>query len=149
MITFQILVEKIIGTVNETEHRISYVPLLQDISSILEKDDVMDSVMANYEREKAQKSSEYVDYCDGSLCREHELFSSDELTLRINLYTDSFNCCNPLGIYRNRHKLDGVYWTLGNLPRKYRSNLQNIRLAILAKSATIKVTITEMRHLLL
>lgn len=47
---------------------------------------------------------------------------------------DDFEVCNPLGTSRRKHKLCGIYWTLGNLPPGSHSSLLSINLAILCKT---------------
>lgn len=139
MINFFIIVEKIVGNVDGNDHKIAYVPLLEDIKSLLQKPDVLAEIISYHDVVKRQNTEEcYHDYCDGEIFKQHQLFNCEELTLRIFLYSDAFNVCNPIGAYRNRHKIDAVYYVLGNLPRKFRCSLQHIRLAMLVKTATIK-----------
>ena len=45
------------------------------------------------------------DFCDGELCREHPLFSSDEQALQVLLYNDDIEICNPLGSRAKIHKM--------------------------------------------
>lgn len=62
----------------------------------------------------------------------------EELRISLRLYVDDFETCNPLGTSRKKHKLCGVYWTLGNLPPGSHS-LSSIYLAILCKSVDVKI----------
>ena len=50
------------------------------------------------------------DYCDGSACRTHPLFSVDPTALQVMLYYDDVEVCNPIGSRAKRHKL-GVFVT--------------------------------------
>lgn len=126
---------KLIGVVNGVKHAVVYVPLLRDLQSVLAKEDVFDFVF----HQPILPSGEgiYADYVDGELFRSHSLFSSDPTALRLFLFSDAFQACNPLGIYR-KNKIDAIYYCIGNLERKHRSSMQNIRLAILVKTDTIK-----------
>ena len=45
------------------------------------------------------------DYCDGSVYRQHPLFSIHENSLEIMLYVDDVEVCNPLGSHAKTHKL--------------------------------------------
>ena len=44
------------------------------------------------------------DYCDGSACQSHALFSVNISALQIHLYYDDLEICNPLASKRNKHK---------------------------------------------
>ena len=46
-----------------------------------------------------------MDYADGAAFKEHALFSVDKGALRIFLYYDDLEVCNPLGSKAKTHKL--------------------------------------------
>ena len=50
------------------------------------------------------------DYCDGSQCKAHPLFSTDPYALQIQLYYDDMEVCNPLGSNVKRHKLGKLHY---------------------------------------
>lgn len=54
------------------------------------------------------------------------------------LYNDDWTAVNPLGMYSRKHKISGFYFTIGNLPREYRSCQQGIWLVALCHSKAIK-----------
>ena len=54
------------------------------------------------------------------------------------LYCDEFVCANPLGNKVKKYKISAIYLVLGNLPRKKRSMLSSINLAILCKTTFIE-----------
>ena len=45
------------------------------------------------------------DYCDGSVCKSHPLFTVHRNGLQIMLYYDDIELCNPLGSRRTEHKV--------------------------------------------
>ena len=65
-------------------------------------------------------------YEDGSNYTSSPLFQRQPRALQIMLYMDEVQMCNPIGSYN--HKLVYVYFSLGNLPYKYRSKLEFIHL---------------------
>ncbi|XP_034095043.1 uncharacterized protein LOC117561623 [Gymnodraco acuticeps] len=77
------------------------------------------------------------DIVDGELLRDHPLYSVRHSALQIILYTDEIEICNPLGAHARKNKLLMVYYTLGNIDPKYRSNLSAIRLLAIAKSSEL------------
>ncbi len=48
------------------------------------------------------------DFCDGSLYKEHPLFSMHKDALQIVIYYDDVEVVNPLGSYRGVHKLGNL-----------------------------------------
>jgi len=58
--------------------------------------------------------------------------------LLIHLYNDEFDVVNPIGPKRGKHKLNATYFTLGNLPPKFRSSLKHIHLVNLVKHVAVK-----------
>lgn len=63
---------------------------------------------------------------------------SKQESISLILYIDDFEICNPLGTSRRKHKICGLYWTLGNLPPGCNSTLSSIYLAALIKSNDLK-----------
>lgn len=72
------------------------------------------------------------DFCDGLLFSEHPLFSRVPHALQVIAYYDELELCNPLGSHVKQHKLGIVFYTLGNIPPQYRSQLKLINLAVVA-----------------
>lgn len=70
---------------------------------------------------------------DGTAHHDHTYFHGDRKKLCIQLYSDEFKACNPLGSKRGKHKLMAVYFSILNLPQKLRSHLSGIHLAMLVK----------------
>ena len=55
------------------------------------------------------------------------------LTIRLHMYVDDFEVCNPIGSRRSVHKLTAIYFVVGNVPPKYWSQASGIYLALLAR----------------
>lgn len=70
---------------------------------------------------------------DGTAYRDHTFFQGDRKKICIQLYSDEFEVCNPLGSKRGKHKLTAVYYSILNFPQKVRSRLSGIHLALLVK----------------
>ena len=66
------------------------------------------------------------------------LFGENEDALIIIIYHDALEVCNPLGSHAGTHKLDMIYYTLGNLDPKVRSKRCAIRLLAIVKSNLVK-----------
>jgi len=61
-----------------------------------------------------------------------------DMYVRIHLYSDEFELCNPLGSRKGEHKVCAFYFLVGNLATKYWSVLSNIHLAMLCKYKHVK-----------
>jgi len=74
------------------------------------------------------------------LCRKLKwlVFFWDTVYVRIHLYSDEFELCNPLGSRKGVHKICAFYFLVGNLETKYWSSLSNIHLAMLCKFKHVK-----------
>lgn len=78
------------------------------------------------------------DFCDGTVFMNHPLFSRDPYALQIIAHYDEVEICNPLGSHVKKYKLGIVFYTLGNIAPKYRSQLKLINLAIIATNPIIE-----------
>lgn len=58
--------------------------------------------------------------------------------IKIILYQDSFECCNPIGSARKKYKVTGVYMTLANINPWQRSKVDQIQLVALCFEKDIK-----------
>ncbi|XP_068735393.1 uncharacterized protein [Montipora capricornis] len=78
----------------------------------------------------------FTDFCDGTLFKEHPMFSSDEKALQLLLYYDDVNVCNPLT--NKCHKLCLFYYQVANIVPIYQSKLRSIKLFAVCSYKTFK-----------
>ena len=123
------LVKPVASKINDTQETFQYVPIL----SLLQKNRKAGGVWENMTRDRKDNPELLEVFDDGNICKQHELFSTDRLALRIHLYTDEFEICNPIGPKRKKHKICAFYYVIGNLHPKYRSHLKHIHLALLVR----------------
>ena len=69
---------------------------------------------------------------------DHNLYSKKDEYIRLNLYIDEFEISNPLGSKRGIHKLSAVYFTIADLPLRYRYKDNCIFLCLLGCYKNIK-----------
>lgn len=105
-----------------------FVPILDTLKSYLSHEDVLSQVL----RETVQCDT-LRNFSDGSLFAAHPLFSQDPHALRISLYSDEIQVCNPLGSSNIKHKLCCVYFQVQNVGNANLSSLESIHLAILVR----------------
>lgn len=107
-----------------------YVPLHDTLKALLKDESIMEQVL---ESSKSVRSDDIIeDFCDETVYTNHPLFVTDPLALQIIAYYDELELCNPLGSHVKRHKLGIIFFTLGNISPKYRSQLKIFNLAIVA-----------------
>jgi hypothetical protein len=96
-----------------------------------------DSLMKDHSTSSDLEPAILKDVVDGSICKNHPLFSQSCSHLQIMLYYDEVELCNALS--PQSQKVGFWYWMLGNLPPEERFQFQNIRLLCLCKYADIDV----------
>lgn len=114
----------------------SYVSICDVLQKYCSHEDVWDSM----QRERSCERDEHVltDYRDGIYFRNHKVFADNPDALRLHLYEDEFEVCNPLGSKRNKHKRCAFYYTVGNVGSKNCSQLKQIHLALLVRYVHVK-----------
>ncbi|XP_020909444.1 uncharacterized protein LOC110247358 [Exaiptasia diaphana] len=118
----------------EIENSFYYVPLLQTLQLQLNSPELFDIILAG---PIYSKDSEVLqDFCDGTFMNSHELFATDKCSIKILLYYDDVNVCNPLS--NKNHKISAFYYQLANLPIKYRSKIKSINLLALCTWNNVK-----------
>lgn len=80
----------------EKNHSFVYVPILDLLSKLLEKSDILQTLQRSNEQ-----VGHYSSFQDGENFKENKLFS-EELGIAIGLYIDDFEICNPLGTSKNK-----------------------------------------------
>ena len=105
------------------------VPFLNSLHQFLSIKEVYDSVMSNFSTQTTDPADCYADVWDGSFVKSLPLFIQYHGNiLGIQLYMDEVELSNPLGSKKGKHKVSVFYWTLMNLPPKFRSSLRSIQL---------------------
>ncbi|XP_036150185.1 uncharacterized protein LOC118648076 isoform X1 [Monomorium pharaonis] len=75
----------------------------------------------------------FQDFIDGKMFKKNEFFAKNPKAIKIILYQDGFEIVNPIGSARTKHKILGVYMSLGNLPDYIRTHINSIQLVALVK----------------
>lgn len=83
----------------------------------------------------------------GIRSKKNELFQRYPQSLQLQIVYDDFEICNPLGSKANRHKVCAVYFTIQNLPQKFKSKVNNIYLISLCNSDDVKMKHTDFNNL--
>ena len=119
----------------ETPFRYTYVPILETLKTMLQNKNVL---MHCTHPNSANNFEGFFDFQDGSRILNSEFFTQPN-TLRIALFQDGFDVCNPLGSSKSKFKMIGVYMILLNLPPYLRSKINNIKLVLLCREKYISM----------
>ena len=111
----------------------TYVPILRTLENMLQNDNVRKYF--NYS-DPTKNVNDYFDINDGSVVKENSLFTDKDF-VKMALFQDGFDVCNPLGSSKCKFKLIGIYMTLLNLPPFLRSKTDNIKLVLLCREKYI------------
>lgn len=104
-----------------------YIPILESLKAILKDPGARQQIL----NPLLTKNSIFRDITDGFVIKDNPFFASDPQALKIMLFQDSFEVCNPLGSARQKNKMLAVYYTLCNLYPFNRSTVDQIQLALL------------------
>lgn len=86
------------------------------------------------------KLNKNVTFCKSNYYNEHikPCLSSDDNVIRIMLYSDEFELCNPIGVARGNHKCLAVYCKVINFHEKHLSKESCHYLLLLVKCSVLK-----------
>jgi hypothetical protein len=114
-----------------------YIPIKDTLKALLADKSVYQQCFNTPTVPSQEPPQLYRDFTDGSIFRENELFQRLQDSLKIILYQDAFEIVNPLGSARKKHKIVGVYYTLGNLYPHHRSTIDQIQLVCVCRESDL------------
>lgn len=94
-------IEYSVGIKNGNEHFYSYIPILDSLKYLLKHQSILSDILQVIKPVPLTLQ----DFSDGRLCKKNALFGSKDLTLKINLYVDEIEICNPIGAFKGIHKM--------------------------------------------
>ena len=109
-----------------------YIPLLKTLEVLLQDESIQEEVHNCSAR--IRNDGKLEDFCDGSVFKQHELFSSNPEALQIVGYYDELEITNPIGAYVKRRKVGVVFFMLANVHPRFRSRLQSVNLVAVARA---------------
>ena len=114
-----------------------YIPLDAAMKNLLE--DKSYSQLIQQQRNNPPKDCEkIVDIQDGSLYKNNEFFMQNPEALSLLFYSDGVEMKNPLGSARGTYKVVQVFYTLTNIPKNQRSQIDRLQLAMIFREKLLK-----------
>ena len=114
-----------------------YIDLKESFKNLIEDGSFL-KMMEEVSNEPANDPSVLTDIKDGSNYKNLKYFQDNPTAFAGILYSDAIEVVNPLGAGRGRSKLVQMYWTLADIPKKMRSKVDRIQLAIVVKEKILK-----------
>ncbi|KAJ8310002.1 hypothetical protein KUTeg_011867 [Tegillarca granosa] len=124
----------------------SYIPMIQSIQQFLQNEQISDCV---FQKPLFSPLGFMCDLVNGTIFKHHDLFVEKNNALRIVLYYDDLEICNPLSKQAGTHKIGVFYYLLATLPISYRSRLPAIRILSIIKRNVldrIKTDLDSLSH---
>ncbi|CAG9763786.1 unnamed protein product [Ceutorhynchus assimilis] len=126
-----------VGFIGSKEHFFYYVPIIETLKCMLKNSNVFARCVAS-EAVNHQNDNCFSDITDGSCFKTSTFFNAPN-RLRLILYQDAFEPCNPLGSAKTKYKIVGIYMLLANLHPWHRSQVEHIQLVSLSHEKDIKL----------
>ena len=108
-----------------------YMPLIASLKQLLSKEGVLETLDFSYNID-----DEFIcDFSNGTSFKNHALFEKHQESLFLSLYYDDLEVANPIGSHSEHISL--FYYSINNLPVRYRTKLCNIRLLAVTERKNI------------
>lgn len=88
--------------------------------------------------EKNKEGNTIISDIRDSECVIKNIFFQTFETIKLIIFQDAFEICNPLGSSKKKHKIVGIYMTFANLPAWHRSQVEEIQLVALIYEKDLK-----------
>lgn len=127
----------VLSSPNEPIEHAYFIPIDRTLSCMLKSQRLLFEISENIQQQRISVENDsdlMFSIRDG-----HYGNQFDEDSLLIQLYLDDIGLTNPLGAKRDKHKMTMVYFSLEDVPDKYRSKLDFIQLVAVCESKHLKV----------
>lgn len=130
---------------SQKERTFQYVPVTESIKCLFKNTSVQNEYASTkfpmyhgYRKQNSNHQDIFWDFTDGSAFKKNKFFIENKDALRLILYQDAFEVCNPLGAAKKKHKILAVYLQLANFRPHLRSNTDQMLLVLLCYESGFK-----------
>ena len=123
-----------LGKPKEVYH---YVPIIPSMKHLLE-DRTFIEVLEKERNKDIPEKDILRDIKDGSMYECVDYFIKNPEAFVGVLYSDAVELTNPLSFAKGKHKIVQVFWTLADIPKSQRSQIDRINLALIVKEKVLK-----------
>ena len=114
---------------------IHYIPI-KDSLKVLVEDKTYIAVKESSQNKNMNSALE--DIKDGSSFKSNDFFIKNPEAATILMYSDAVELTNPLGSGRLKHKIVQVFWSLCDIPRHHRSQIDKLQLGLVFREKLLK-----------
>lgn len=116
-----------------------YVSIVDTLKSLFRSNEFSDAYFKhNLEVDHdCTDDASYHDFCCGESFKQNIFFKNNPNCVKIQLYADEFELCNPLQSKSGVHKVCAIYFTIRNMPKQFSCKVNNI---FLVKQMILKQT---------
>lgn len=126
--------------------KFGWVFILKTLKAVFARKDVRDAY-CRFNESHGPRNGVFRDFRDGSLFKNNAFFSNNPDALQIEISTDDFEICNPIGSKATLHKCSGFYFRIRNMPSEYSSRIDNIYLICLCNADDLKTEYTDLNDI--
>lgn len=124
-----------IHSIKTIKESFEYIPITRTLESIIRNQNLRFQI----DNEPNNTNSESItSFRDTNTYKNSTFFQSHPNAIRINLYYDDIEICNPIGSRSSFHKLAMLYFTIQNFPLQMNSALNNIYILAICYKSDIK-----------
>ncbi|CAF1262315.1 unnamed protein product [Adineta ricciae] len=120
-----------------------FIPFDKTLKAMLKSPPLALEILENIDQQQLNVANDYdlmFSIRDGSYG-----IKIDQDSLLVQLYIDDIGLTNPLGSKRDKHKMSMVYFSLEDVPDKYRSKIDFIQLVAVCESKVLKNDVKAQR----
>ena len=123
----------------QSKESFQYISIKHGVK-ILFEDPTFQKVLEKSRNEERNPSDEDLmkELKDGSLLKSIPYYQQHPESYCGLLYSDAVEIVSPLGSSRGRHKILQMFWSLGDLPKQFRSRVDNINLCVIVQDSLLK-----------
>lgn len=139
---------KTVCVVREIQNTFQFVSIVGTLESLF-KETIFEEYYFKYNSSPNHDcdQAKLSDFCCGSTFKNNPFFRENPNCLKIQIYADEFELCNPLQSKSGIHKTWGIYFTIRNLPKDFSSKLNNILLVALVNANDLKSKETDFNNI--
>lgn len=125
---------------------LQYVPMISTLIAFFKRQENLEMYL-NFQVQHHCDDSIIKRFCCGQLYRSQEFFRLNPSAIQIQIAIDDMEICDPLSSKSGLHKVCAVYFTIANIPVKFKSKLNNIFLLCLCNSDDLKTEKTDINNI--
>lgn len=124
-----------------------YVSILGTLRSLFTHEEFSRQYFEHNSQNQVCDTSKLINFCSGATFKSIELFQKHPESVQLQLASDDFEPCNPVGTKSNRHKICAVYFSIQNIPTKYLSKCKYVFLVAICNSDDVKMKHTDFNNI--